>query len=221
MIQLSLNKLLSRIKANPKNQVVEREWSESRSQALRSSQRNKEITNTLEKKSITPRYFLKSSDRRTETSSDLRRTHSLELDASPLNIRSRGVASNRLPSLPYKTFLRYYNKIAKTYNNLYYNNKLSQYLKNRTVKVNPLIFWRENERQYPVLASLTHDILSIPATGVGVKRLFNSTRDIYHYRRGSLNTITIKDLMIFIYTTRFDIKEKQLAFIKDFLIKEE
>ncbi|KAJ5849181.1 hypothetical protein N7534_007870 [Penicillium rubens] len=49
VIQLSLNKLLSRIKANPKNQVVEREWSESRSQALRSSQRNKEIANTLEK----------------------------------------------------------------------------------------------------------------------------------------------------------------------------
>ncbi|KAJ6168144.1 hypothetical protein N7497_000987 [Penicillium chrysogenum] len=48
VIQLSLNKLLSRIKANPKNQVVEREWSESRSQALRSSQRNKEIANTLE-----------------------------------------------------------------------------------------------------------------------------------------------------------------------------
>lgn len=114
VIQLSLNKLLGRIKANPKNQVVEREWSESRSQALRSSQRNKEIANTLEKvnhiprrfavalliyykdswfssfhqwKSTTPRCFLESSDRRTETGSDSRRTHSLELDVSNASTR--------------------------------------------------------------------------------------------------------------------------------------
>lgn len=72
-----------------------------------------------------------------------------------------------------------------------------------------------------MLASLARDILSIPATGAGVERLFNSARDICHYRRGSLNATTIQDLMMFMCATRFDIEEKQLAFIRDFLTKEE
>ncbi|KAJ5041439.1 hypothetical protein NUH16_003403 [Penicillium rubens] len=55
----------------------------------------------------------------------------------------------------------------------------------------------------------------------GIERLFNSARDICHYRRGSLNATTIQDLMMFTYATRFDIEEKQLAFVKDFLTKEE
>ncbi|KOS37194.1 hypothetical protein ACN38_g12025 [Penicillium nordicum] len=102
-----------------------------------------------------------------------------------------------------------------------HDDELSQYLKNGTVEVDPLTFWRENERQYPVLASLARDILFIPATGAGVERLFNSARDICHYRRGSLNATTIQDLMMFMCATRFDIEEKQLAFIRDFLTKEE
>lgn len=72
-----------------------------------------------------------------------------------------------------------------------------------------------------MLASLARDILFIPATGAGVERLFNSARDICHYRRGSLNATTIQDLMMFMCATRFDIEEKQLAFIRDFLTKEE
>jgi hypothetical protein len=72
-----------------------------------------------------------------------------------------------------------------------------------------------------VPASLARDILSIPATGAGVERLFNSVRDICHYRRGSLNATTIQGLMMFMCATRFDIEEKQLAFVRDFLTKEE
>ncbi|KAJ5171647.1 hypothetical protein N7492_004240 [Penicillium capsulatum] len=34
--------------------------------------------------------------------------------------------------------------------------------------------------------NLARDILTTPASGSRVERLFNSTRDIYHYRRGSL-----------------------------------
>lgn len=90
-----------------------------------------------------------------------------------------------------------------------------------TAEVDPLTFWKEHEQQYPVLASLARDVLSIPATGAGVERLFNSARDICHYRRGSLHATTIQDLMMFMCTTRFDIEDKQLAFIKDFQTKEE
>ncbi|KAJ5378305.1 uncharacterized protein N7496_005714 [Penicillium cataractarum] len=41
------------------------------------------------------------------------------------------------------------------------------------------------------LVTTVRDILFILATGIGIERLFNSTRDIYHYRRGSLKPISI------------------------------
>ncbi|KAJ5378251.1 uncharacterized protein N7496_005660, partial [Penicillium cataractarum] len=39
------------------------------------------------------------------------------------------------------------------------------------------------------LITTARDVLSILVTGVGVERLFNSARDICHYRRGSLKPI--------------------------------
>ena len=83
------------------------------------------------------------------------------------------------------------------------------------------MFWKENQHKYPALASLARDVLSIPATGAGVKRLFNSARDIYYYRRGSLNATTIQDLMMFMCTSKFELEEEQLAFTKDYLLDED
>ncbi|CAG8425270.1 unnamed protein product [Penicillium salamii] len=34
------------------------------------------------------------------------------------------------------------------------------------------------------IATLARDVLTIPATSAGVERLFNTARDICHYRRG-------------------------------------
>jgi hypothetical protein len=51
--------------------------------------------------------------------------------------------------------------------------------------------------------------MSILATSAGVKRLFNSTRDVYHYRRGSLSLETIRDIMLYICIIRFDTNEEQ------------
>lgn len=59
--------------------------------------------------------------------------------------------------------------------------------------------------------------MSIPATGAGVERLFNSARDICHYRRGSLNPETIRDIMLYMCTTRFDIKEEQRLILQEYL----
>jgi hypothetical protein len=50
--------------------------------------------------------------------------------------------------------------------------------------------------------------MSILATSAGVKRLFNSAQDVYYYRRGSLNLETIRDIMLYLCTIRFDIKEE-------------
>jgi hypothetical protein len=51
------------------------------------------------------------------------------------------------------------------------------------------------------------DVLSIHA-GASVERLFNAARDIYHYRRGRLNAITIQELMMYLCTSKFDDKEE-------------
>jgi hypothetical protein len=87
--------------------------------------------------------------------------------------------------------------------------------------MDPCEFWKENQYRYPVLASVARDVLSIPATGAGVERLFNSARDICHYRRGSLKTSTIRELMMFMCTSKFDIEEEQLALNKEYLLKNE
>ncbi|KAJ5368485.1 uncharacterized protein N7496_008245 [Penicillium cataractarum] len=73
-------------------------------------------------------------------------------------------------------------------------NKLALYLTmslHIILIVNPCDFWREHEHQYPTLVSIVRDIFTIPASGAGVERLFNSARDVCHYRRGRLNETAI------------------------------
>jgi hypothetical protein len=89
------------------------------------------------------------------------------------------------------------------------------------VDMDPCQFWRENQYKYPVLASVARDVLSIPATGAGVERLFNSARDICHYRRGSLNASTIQELMMFMCTSKFEVEEEELALNKEYLSNNE
>lgn len=90
-----------------------------------------------------------------------------------------------------------------------------------TVDISPRTFWKENQYKYPALASVARDVLSIPATGAGVERLFNSARDICHYRWGSLNATTIQDFMMYICASRFNLEEQQLELLDDFLSEEE
>ncbi|KAJ5379647.1 uncharacterized protein N7496_002075 [Penicillium cataractarum] len=99
--------------------------------------------------------------------------------------------------------------------------ELDRYLGISTRMINPRVFWKNNQHEFPILASIARDVLSIPATGSGVERLFNSARDICHYRRGSLKPKKISDLMIFMCTTRFQIESEQLAFIEEYLTTQE
>jgi hypothetical protein len=85
----------------------------------------------------------------------------------------------------------------------------------------PCVFWKENEHNFPVLARLARDVLAVPATGSGVERLFNSARDICHYRRGSLKSKTIQDLMMFMCTSRFEIESEQLALLEEYISTQE
>ena len=59
--------------------------------------------------------------------------------------------------------------------------------------------WKEIEHRYPIIGQMAKDILSIPASGVGVERLFNTARDVCHYRRNRLNSNTIEIVMLVKY----------------------
>ncbi|KAJ5799041.1 uncharacterized protein N7503_006546 [Penicillium pulvis] len=99
--------------------------------------------------------------------------------------------------------------------------EVTQYLDSDIAEVAPLAFWRENQYRFPALANLARDVLSVPASGAGVERLFNTARDICHYRRGRLNATTIQELMMFLCTSRFDMQEEQFKFLKEFYSSDE
>ena len=65
-----------------------------------------------------------------------------------------------------------------------------------------------------MLSRLARDLLSVPATGAGVERLFNSARDICHYRRGSLHEATIQDLMMYMCSEKFTLEGQQLTLLE-------
>ncbi|KAJ5316476.1 hypothetical protein N7476_006783 [Penicillium atrosanguineum] len=90
-----------------------------------------------------------------------------------------------------------------------------QYLDSDPIDISPLPFWKENQHRFPAIAALAQDVLSVPATGAGVERLFNTARDICHYRRGRLNSTTIQELMMFLCTSRFDLQEDSSTFLKE------
>ncbi|KAK9847933.1 hypothetical protein MYU51_017407 [Penicillium brevicompactum] len=101
------------------------------------------------------------------------------------------------------------------------DDELRRYLGSCTRLINPRLFWKDHESELPILASLARDVLSTPASGAGVERLFNSTRDICHFRRESLKPKTIQDLMMMMCTTRFDVESEKWAFIDEYLSTQE
>ncbi|CAG8372355.1 unnamed protein product [Penicillium salamii] len=74
----------------------------------------------------------------------------------------------------------------------------------------------EHQSRFPAIAALTRNTLSFPATNTGVERLFNTTQDIYHYRRGRIKSETMEDLMMFLCTSRFNIEEQEEDLLKEF-----
>ncbi|KAJ5110730.1 hypothetical protein N7532_001265 [Penicillium argentinense] len=63
------------------------------------------------------------------------------------------------------------------------DDEIARYLARGIERQKPRVFWKDHENEFPILARMARDILSIPASGAGVERLFNCARDICHYRR--------------------------------------
>ncbi|KAJ5355559.1 uncharacterized protein N7496_012771, partial [Penicillium cataractarum] len=120
-----------------------------------------------------------------------------------------------------EAYIQPYRPTVSLQSNVTAPDELTRYLRSSTVEATPLVFWKEHQNEYPILASLARDILTTPASGSGVERLFNSARDICHYRRGSLKPQTIKELMLFMCTTKFDVESEQLTLVDEYLSTQE
>ncbi|CAG7952711.1 unnamed protein product [Penicillium salamii] len=83
--------------------------------------------------------------------------------------------------------------------------KMTQYLDDNMTNSKPLSFWREYQSYFPAIAAFARDVFAIPATGAGVERLFNTARNICHYRRGRIKSETVEELMLFLCISRFDL----------------
>jgi hypothetical protein len=97
------------------------------------------------------------------------------------------------------------------------DDEIARYLARGIERQKPRAFWKEHEHDFPILARMARDILSIPASGAGVERLFNCARDICHYRRGQLKPSTIRGLMLHQFATNFEVEQKEIEVIKEHL----
>ena len=55
---------------------------------------------------------------------------------------------------------------------------------------------------------MARDVLAVPATSVGVERLFNTARDACHYRRGSLKAETVRALMMMRHFDKAELEDE-------------
>ncbi len=68
---------------------------------------------------------------------------------------------------------------------------------------------------------MARDFLAIPASGVGVERLFNSSRDVCHYHRSRLLPDTIHAIMLQMCTDRFNLKQDYARIAEDVTTEED
>ena len=62
------------------------------------------------------------------------------------------------------------------------------------------------------------EVYSILTTSTSIEQLFNTTRDICYYRYSYLRSKTIKELILFLYITRFNLKEAKIKQLQQFFL---
>ncbi|CDM32673.1 HAT dimerisation [Penicillium roqueforti FM164] len=61
-------------------------------------------------------------------------------------------------------------------------------------------YWKDHQREWPVLTRLARDLLSIPAIGAGTERLLTVAQNICRTCGGSLDESTMRDLVMYAYS---------------------
>jgi hAT family protein len=82
-------------------------------------------------------------------------------------------------------------------------------------------WWRTNRYRYPRMARIARRYLSIPASKVGVERLFSRGRDLLGLRRYTLYPGTMKMLTILKASYSDDVFRKALVEISDEAIEDD
>jgi len=59
-----------------------------------------------------------------------------------------------------------------------------------------LLWWKSYMTEFPSLAGMARDILSILLTSISVERLFSSARDVIQRGRNQLGALMIQDILI-------------------------
>lgn len=72
---------------------------------------------------------------------------------------------------------------------------------------NLLDHWKNQEMNSPILSRIARDILPICSSGVLVETIFNSARDVCHYRRSRMLPKTVRDTMLVLCAERFDVQD--------------
>jgi hypothetical protein len=67
-----------------------------------------------------------------------------------------------------------------------------------------LNWWRDHEKEYPIMSQVARDYLPIQAAEVDVERLFSGGRDLVGLQRHSLSDETMKVLMILKHSQQFN-----------------
>ena len=65
-----------------------------------------------------------------------------------------------------------------------------------TSDANPLLYWKENENKFPILAKLATKYLSVPASSAPVERLFSIASKVFRPDRMRMKDETFETLMI-------------------------
>ena len=64
-----------------------------------------------------------------------------------------------------------------------------------SMTTNPLQFWKENEKKYPVMAKLAKEVLGVPSSSSPVERLFSIAGKVFTPERCRLNDTRFEQLM--------------------------
>ncbi|KAJ5277815.1 hypothetical protein N7524_003968 [Penicillium chrysogenum] len=78
--------------------------------------------------------------------------------------------------------------------------EVDQYLREGVLNISPCAYWKDHQREWPVLTRLARDLLSIPAIGAGTERLLTVAQNICRTRGGSLDESTMRDLVMYAYS---------------------